>query len=141
MKVLRFLLVSVLIIGGIGYGVYYFGSAYASEKVMDAVFNKVESSGQLEEVKEFVAKDSEIKKLIQEGATVDENKLPFTTKEQAVRTLIPKFGLSEIQQMQQQAQNGMTASEQQALLATIEEKLTAEEISALKFVIYKELNK
>lgn len=141
MKVLRFLLVSVLIIGGIGYGVYYFGATYASEKVMDAVFNEIESSGQLEEVKEFVAKDPEIKKLIQEGATVDENKLPFTTKEQAVRALIPKFGLSEIQQMQQKAQNGMTASEQQALLATIEDKLTAEEISALKFVIYKELNK
>lgn len=141
MKVLRFLLVTVMLIGGIGYGVYYFGSAYASEKVMDAVYTEVESSGQLEEVKAFVAKDPDIKKLIQEGATVDESKLPFTTKEQAVRALVPKFGLSEIQQMQQKAQNGMTATEQQALLQTIEEKLTAEEMAALKFVIYKELNK
>ena len=141
MKVIRFLLVTVILIGGIGYGVYYFGSAYASEKVMDAVYSEVESSGQLEEVKGFVAQDPEIKKLIEEGATVDESKLPFTTKEQAVRALIPKFGLSEIQQIQQKAQNGMTTSEQQELLSTIEEKLTAEEISALKFVIYKELNK
>lgn len=141
MKFIKFLLTTVIVIGCLGYGIYYFGTAYASEKVMDAVSTKLEDSGQLEEVNQFVNSDPEIQKFIAEGATVDESTLPFTTKEEALRTLVPKFGLSEIQRMQTQAQQGLSASEQQEMISTIEAKLTAEEISALKLVIYKELNK
>lgn len=141
MKVIKFLITTVILIGCLGYGVYYFGTAYASEKVMDVVSGELEASGKLDEVKEFVNSDPAIQQFIAEGANVDESTLPFTTKEEALRKLVPKFGLSEIQSMQSKAQQGMSSSEQQELLSTIEEKLTADEIAALKLVIYKELNK
>lgn len=141
MKALKFLLAIIIVVGSLGYGVYYFGTAFASEKVMDVVSAKLEDSGQLEEVKQFVNNDPEIQKFIAEGADIDESGLPFTTKEEALRTLAPKFGLSELQNIQTKAKNGLSANEQQELLSTIEEKLTADEISALKLVIYKELNK
>lgn len=141
MKIIKFLLTTIVLIGCLGYGVYYFGTAYASEKVMDVVSTELDNNGQLEEVKEFVNNDPDIQKFIAEGATIDESNLPFTTKEEAVRKLVPKFGLSELQEIQTKAQQGMSANEQQALLAEIEQKLTPDEIAALKLVIYKELNK
>lgn len=141
MKIIKFLVTTAVLVVCLGYGVYYFGTAYASEKVMDVVSTEIENSGQLENVKQFVNNDPDIQQFIAEGANVDESSLPFTTKEGALRTLVPKFGLSDIQKIQTSAKNGMSATEQQELLSSIEEKLTAEEIAALKLVIYKELNK
>ena len=141
MKFLKFLLTTVVIVGCIGYGIYYFGTNIASEHVMDAVSAELESSGQLEEIKQFINNDPELKQFVEEGANVDVSKLPFTTKEQATRALIKKIGIGELQNIQAKVQQGMSNNEIQKLLKEIEGKLTDEEIVALKVIAFKELNK
>ena len=141
MKFLKFLLTTVVIVGCIGYGIYYFGTNIASEHVMDAVSAELESSGQLEEIKQFINNDPELKQFVEEGANVDVSKLPFTTKEQATRVLIKKIGIGELQNIQAKVQQGMSNNEMQMLLKEIEGKLTDEEIVALKVIAFKELNK
>jgi len=133
--------VTIIIVAGIGYGVYYFGTATASEKVMEAVTTELENSGQLEEVKQVVNSDPQLKQFMEEGANADESTLPFTTKEQATRILIQKVGISELQSIQSKAQQGMSNDDVQALVKELEGKLTEEEILALKVIAYKELNK
>ena len=123
MRFLKFLFASIIIIGGIGYGVYYFGTNIASEKVMDVVTTELENSGQLEDIKDVVNNDPELRKFIEDGANADESNLPFTTKEQATRALIQKVGISELQSIQSRAQNGMSNDEVQALLKELEGKL------------------
>jgi len=141
MKFIKFLFSTIIIIGIVIFGVFYFGTSIASENVVDSVYTELENNGQIEELKRVVSTDPDVQKFIEEGANIDESNLPFTTKEQAVRALIPKFGLSEIQRIKEKAEKGMSADEQLALLVSIEEKLTPEEISALKLIIYKELHK
>ncbi len=139
MKLLKFLIITILVICGIGYGAYYFGTNVAAEKIVTAVSEELENSGQLDRVKALVKDDPEVRKFLEEGANVDASTLPFTTKEQAVRTVIRKVGVSELRSIQSKAQRGMSVQEQAALLKEVEGKLSDEEITALKYVVYKEL--
>jgi len=141
MKALKILFATIIIVAGIGYGVYYFGTSIASEKVMEAVTTELESSGQLEDVKQIVNSDPQLKQFMEEAANADESTLPFTTKEQATRVLIQKVGISELQSIQSKAKQGMSNDDVQALVKEFEGKLTDEEILALKVIAYKELNK
>lgn len=141
MKLLRFIITLLMIIGAVGYGVYYFGTNIVSDQVVDAVYTELEESGQLEEVKQMINNDPEIKQFIEEAANVDESKLPVKTKEQATRLLIKKVGISELEDIQTKFQGGISEHEIEGLLKEMEEKLTAEEILALKVIAYKELNK
>ena len=59
-KFVRFLFVFILLLGGLGYGAYYFGANLASEKLMDTVSNELEHSGQIEQVKQYVENDPEL---------------------------------------------------------------------------------
>ena len=141
MKLLKILFLIVLIIGGAGYGIYYVGTNIASEKIMNVVTTELENSGQINEIKQMVTNDPELKRFIEEGANVEKSNLPFTTKEQATRVLIKKIGFSELQDIQSNAKKGMTNEEIQKLLKDIEGKLTDEEILALKVIAYKEFLK
>jgi hypothetical protein len=70
MKLLKILILIVLIICGAGYGIYYVGTNIASDKVMSVVTAELENSGQLNEIKQIVNNDPEIKRFIEEGANV-----------------------------------------------------------------------
>lgn len=141
MKFIKFILTTLIILGGVGYGLYYFGSNLIADKVMDAVVVELEDSGQLDHIKQIVNNDPEIQKFIEDGANVDESKLPFKTKEEATRIIIQKIGINELQDIQANYQNGMSNNEIMEALSAIEGKLTSEEILALKVLAYKELNK
>ena len=108
---------------------------------MDAVSAELEESGQLEEIKQFINNDPELKQFVGEGANVDVSKLPFTTKEQATRVLIKRIGIGELQNIQARVQQGMSNNDIQMLLKEIEGKLTDEAIVALKVIAFKEINK
>lgn len=138
-KVLRILFVLLIVLIGIGYGVYYFGTNIASEKVMDVVSKELENSGQVDAIKETIENDPELQQFIEEGANIDESKLPFNTKEEATRVIVRKVGITELQNIQSQVENGTASKE--AIMNTIQSKLTEEEIQALKVIAYKELNK
>ena len=122
MKLLKVFILILLIVGGVGYGIFYIGTNIASDKIMNVVTAELENSGQLNEIKKMVNNDPELMRFIEEGANVESENLPFTTKEQATRVLIKKFGFSELQDMQANAQRGMSNEEIQELLLDIERK-------------------
>ncbi|MEH6943714.1 hypothetical protein [Bacillus sp. JJ722] len=139
MRFLKVFVVIVIVLVGIGYGVYYFGTNMASVKVMDAVSEELENSGQIDAVKKEIEKDPDLQKMVNEGANVDESKLPFKTKEEATRVIIKKVGISELNDIKNQVQNGTASKEE--IMNKVQDKLTDEEILALKVIAYKELNK
>lgn len=136
-KGIKISLAVIVLLGVIGYGIYYFGTNMASEKLMDAVSTELEESGQIEEVKQFVENDPELKQFIEEAETVDQEQLPFSTKEEATRVIIQKVGMSEIQDIATRAQEGTISKEE--IFQTLQSKLTEEEMMALKVIAYKEL--
>ena len=137
MKVLKVLLVVFLIFAGLGYGLYYFGTNLASDKIMEVVSAELEGSGELDAIKELVANDSELQQFIEEGATIDSSNLPFQSKEEATRAIVKKLGVSELQNIASEVQAGTMSKEE--LISIAESNLTEEEIQALKVIAYKEL--
>ena len=141
MKFLKVLFVLLLILGGAAYGIYYFGTNKISENVVDSVYDEMENTGQLEEIKQIVNNDPQIQQFIAEGNDVETSNLPYKTKEQATRAIIQKVGIGELQNMQSKYQNGISANEINDILSSFEGKFTEEEILALKVIAYEELNK
>ncbi|MEH7344350.1 hypothetical protein V7122_10800 [Bacillus sp. JJ1532] len=139
MRIIKFLIVSVILLGGIGFGVYHFGTKIASDKLVETISSELESSGEMEEIKKTIESDPELKSFIEEAKTADTSKLPFKTKEEATKVLIQKVGISELNDIRVQVQNGSVSKEE--VLQEIQGKLTEEEIMALKVIAYKELYK
>ncbi|MEH7391638.1 hypothetical protein V7149_16545 [Bacillus sp. JJ1503] len=139
MRILKFLIITVVLLGGIGYGVYHFGTKIASDKLVETISSELESSGELEEIKKTIESDPELQSFIEEAETADTSKLPFKTKEEATKVLIQKVGISELNDIRVQVQNGSASKEE--ILQEIQGKLTEEEIMALKVIAYKELYK
>jgi hypothetical protein len=138
-KFVRFLFVFILLLGGLGYGAYYFGTNLASEKLMDTVSNELEHSGQIGQVKQYVENDPGLKRFLEEAETVKQDQLLFTTKEEATRVLIKRVGVSELMDIQTQVQEGTITRDE--VIRKVQENLTEEEIVALKVIAYKELYK
>ena len=139
MRFIKFLLIIVIFLGVIGYGVYYFGMKYASDKVVDTISTELEKSGQMDEIKSTIERDPQLKSFMEEAKTADSSKLPFTTKEEATKVLIQKVGISELNNIRVKVQDGSMTKEQ--VIQEMEGKLTDEEIMALKVIVYKELYK
>ncbi|WP_318614560.1 hypothetical protein [Sporosarcina sp. YIM B06819] len=140
MKFVKVLFGIVVVIGVLGFSTYYFGTKIIADQVMDHVAVELNDSGQLNSIKQEIKNDPQLQAFIEEGKNVDSSTLPFQTKDQAVRVLIKKFNVSELQELQSKAQSGLTAAEKQQLLQDIEGKLTDEELLALKVLAYKELS-
>ena len=132
-KLIKILAVIVVLLVAIGYGVYYFGTDIASDKIVE----ELENNGQLAEAKQYVENNPELKQFLSEAENVDPEQLPFTTKEEATRVVIEKVGVSELTTIRAKAQEGTLSKEE--VLQTLQEKFTEEEILALKAVIYNEL--
>ncbi|MFT9820457.1 hypothetical protein [Lysinibacillus sp. NPDC056185] len=139
MRFIKFLLIIVIFIGVIGYGVYHYGMKYASDKVVDTISTELEQSGQMDEIKNTIESDPQLKSFMEEAKTADSSKLPFTTKEEATRVIIQKVGISELNNIRVKVQNGSMTKDQ--VIQEMEGKLTDEEMTALKVVVYKELYK
>ncbi|WP_216667767.1 hypothetical protein [Sporosarcina jiandibaonis] len=140
MKFIKGLITLLLLIGGTAYGIYYFGTNKISENVADSVYNELENTGQLDEIRQVINNDPDIKQFIAEG-NVDTSNLPYQTKEQATRAIIQKVGIGELQNMQSKYQNGISSHDIDDILSSLEGKFTQEEILALKVIAYEELNK
>lgn len=139
MRFIKFLLFIVILLGVIGYGVYHYGMKYASDKVVDTISTELEQSGQMDEIKSTIEQDPQLKSFMEEAKTADSSKLPFTTKEEATKVLIQKVGISELNNIRVKVQNGSMTKEQ--VIQEMEGKLSDEEMTALKVIVYKELYK
>ena len=137
-KFLTFTAIIFVLLGTVGYAAWHFGTNIASEKI----FGKMESTlddENLKEVNSYIENDSKLQEIVREAATTNPDTLPFQTKEEATRVLIKKVGVTRLLDIQEQAQNGSISKDE--VLSEIEGKLSEDEISALKYVLYKELNK
>ncbi|MDF1508049.1 hypothetical protein PZE06_07615 [Robertmurraya sp. DFI.2.37] len=137
MKLIKYLLIPLVLLGIAGFAVYYVGTNIASEKLMDAVTTELENSGEIDNIKEMIEGDPELKSFIEEASTADANELPFTTKEEATRVLVNKVGLTNLNEIRVKVQDGSASKEE--ILQEVESKLSEEEILALKVIAYKEL--
>ncbi|WP_404427100.1 hypothetical protein LG296_14775 [Ureibacillus chungkukjangi] len=137
-KFLTFTVIILGLLGVAGYAVWHFGTNIASEKIMEKVESTLDDE-KLAEVKSYIENDSKVQEIVREAANTNPDTLPFQTKEEATRVLIKKVGVNRLLDIQEQAQNG--SINQDELLSVIEGKLSEDEISALKYVLYKELNK
>lgn len=137
MKLVKILLVFVIVLGGIGFGVYYFGTNLASEKLMDTIASELENNGEMEQIKTAIENDPALVAMVENVKNADTSNLPFTTKEQATRVLVKKVGITELNEIRTKVQSGNISEEE--LLAEVETKLTEEEILALKVLAYKEI--
>jgi preprotein translocase subunit Sss1 len=136
-KFLKVLLVILIVFGVLGYAVYYFGTNIASEKVMETISTELENSGEMENIKTAIESDPELMTFVEEAEAADPEDLPFTTKEEATRVLIQKVGLTELNDLRVQAQEGTVSKEE--IISKMEASLSEDEILALKVVAYKEL--
>ncbi|MGM8213275.1 hypothetical protein ACLIBH_10910 [Virgibacillus sp. W0430] len=141
MRIIKFGFVFLFVIGLLGFSVYHFGIKIASENISESITNELEKSGELEEVKQFIENDPQLTKLLKEAESVDEDNLPFTTKEQAAKLIIKKVGIKELKQIQTQFDQGLTTNDIEQIVRKMEGTFTEEELIALKVVAYKELNK
>ncbi|GKV55315.1 hypothetical protein NCCP2222_12620 [Sporosarcina sp. NCCP-2222] len=139
MRFLKALITTVIVLGLLAIGVYFIGTNLIADQVMDKVTTELESSGQMDVIRQEVKNDPELRAFIEEGKNADPSKLPFQTKEEATRALLKKFNVSELNELQSQARNGMTAAEQQQLMNKLQSRLSEEELLALKAFAYKEL--
>lgn len=128
----------LVLLGAAGYAVWHFGTNIASDKIIEKVESTIDDEN-LEEVKSYIENDSKVQEMVSEAATTNPDALPFQTKEEATRLLIKKVGVNRLLDIQKQAQNGSMSKDE--IISEIEGKLSGDEISALKYVLYKELNK
>lgn len=126
-------------LGIIAFGVYFFAKDFLFDKVAEVVTVELEKNGQLDEVRNYIDQVPEVKGMLESSANVDASTLPFTTKNEAIETVVKKVGVSELYSLQSRYEKGMSESEQLQVLQELEQKLTAEEAEALKYVIYQEL--
>src|SRR5690625_1109299 len=88
MRFLKSLVAILIIVGGVGFGIYHFGTNFISNKIADSVTDEMENSENVNEIKQMVNSNPDIQQYIAEGANVNESDLPFTTKEEAVKTIV-----------------------------------------------------
>lgn len=127
----------ILFLGAAGYAVWHFGTNIASEKIIEQV--ETLDSENLEDVKSYIENDPKLQEIASEAATTNPDTLPFQTKEEATRVLIKKVGVNRLLDIKEQAQNGSINKDE--ILSEIEGTLSEDEVSALKYVLYKELYK
>ncbi|KGR79040.1 hypothetical protein [Ureibacillus manganicus] len=136
-KFLTITAIILVLVGAAGYAVWHFGTNIASEKIIETMKTSLDNET-LEEIKSYIENDPKVQEIVKEAATTNPDTLPFQTKEDATRVIISKVGVNRILEIQEQAQNGSISEEE--ILSEIEGKLSEDEISALKYVLYKELN-
>ncbi|MEQ6377934.1 hypothetical protein RZN25_14035 [Bacillaceae bacterium S4-13-56] len=142
MKIIFKIVITLLIIIGIGgAAIYYFGTSIASEQIMTYVNDELLKEENLDEIKEMIDVDPQLKAFLTDASDVSNEALPFTTSEEATKAILKKIDMNEMKEVASQLKGGISKEEQEELMQLMEEKLSEEEINALKVIAYKELNK
>lgn len=137
-KFLTFITIMLVLLGAAGYAVWHFGTNIASEKIIEKVESTLDDKN-LAEVNSYIENDPKLQEIVSEVASTNPDTLPFQTKEEATRVLLKKVGVNRLLDIKEQAQNGAISVDE--VLSEIEGTLSEDEISAIKYVLYKELNK
>ncbi|MGD6991035.1 hypothetical protein [Sutcliffiella horikoshii] len=139
MKFFKGLFITALILGIIGYAGYYLVNKFIEDQAVEYVEKDLVENNDVAMARDYVDRSPALKSYIAEGAEANLEELPVQTREEATRMVMQKLSFQEMQQIQSKAANGMTEQEVLELMETFEEKLTDEELLALKAIVYKEL--
>ena len=137
-KFLAIAIMALFLFGAASYAVLQFGTNIASEKIIEEVETSLGDEN-LAEVNSYIENDAELQEIVSDVATTNPDTLPFQTKEEATVVLIKKVGVNRLLDIKEQAQNGSISKDE--ILSEIEGTLSEDEIAALKYVLYRELNK
>jgi hypothetical protein len=140
-KYIKWIVVSFLLLFGVGYIAYQIATTFVADKVVEQVYVKLQDNGEVNNLIDEVKDNPELEKLLTEAELGDESTLPFTTKEEATKVLLKKFKVEELIEIQSMVNDGISIDDEEKLLNTFENKLTEEELLALKVIAIKELNK
>lgn len=117
---------------------------------MDLILNKVMTevaSSITNDDLEMLAADPNVEALLGSSpedltaVNLEKTSLPIKTKEEAVKKISESFSLKEIQQSVSKVKGGLTAEEQNELYSLLTERLSEEELTALKIIAVQETNK
>lgn len=141
MRYLRRFIIFLFIIVSLGFGSYYFMLNYISTKAAQLVNEQLEDEKVVNYIKGIEEQYPEVEQFLEEGAMVHEDDLLFSTKEEAIDTIVQTIGMKEMLHLQTTYKNGISEGEIARLLKRYEHKFTDEEILAFKAIAYKELYK
>jgi hypothetical protein len=139
-KYIKWIVVTILFLIGAGFIAYHVGTTFVAEKVVQQVSVHLEENGELNNVLEEMKDNPELEKFLLNATSVDENTLPFTTKEEATKVLLKKVSAEELILIQSIALDGISIEDKGKLLRMFQNKLTEEELLALKVITVKELS-
>lgn len=127
----------LVVLSGLGVAGYKFALSFISDKMMDEVANQALNQEEIEKLKN----DPEVKKLLEQDlSTTETEDLPFHSKEEALKTVVQKFSINELNEMKNKAIHG-TREDRAEIKAKLDERLSEEELRALKIIALKELSK
>lgn len=142
MKKFLIVIVTSSILVAAGYLGYNYAISYLSDQMVDSMMENMLNDEEVEKfledpgIREFIDTMDIDQSVGGSVGPVDQELLPFTTKEDALKTVLREFSLGEVSNLSDQAMAGnMTMEEAEAYLG---ERLTEEEIQALKIVLIKE---
>lgn len=122
-----------------GFLIYFASMNFISNKVMTAVAGSI-----TEDDLEMLASDPNVEALLGsskvdlKAVDLQKTTLPIKTKEEAVQKISESFSIDEIQQSVSKVKGGLTAEEQNELYSLLTERLSEEEINALKIIAVQE---
>ncbi|UTR14140.1 hypothetical protein MM221_16405 [Salipaludibacillus sp. LMS25] len=136
-----------LIVIVIAAGLMYGGYRYALSFISDQVFDKMTSQVLTEEVVEELSANPQLVTAFKSYASKAKRstdtsleELPFTTKEEATKTVLSKFSVGEVKDMATQVTKGMTSAEQAEIEQKVLTRLSEKEIEALLIIGLEEMD-
>lgn len=139
MKVIAYILLIVLTVGLLGFGVYFWLSDLLAERASDKVTEQLDSSLQEDKAKKVIQNNPVLREFIEEGETIDRSEAAFQTKEEAIQVIMSQFNPVELMELRNKVEDGLNQEDQAEIIAKLEEKLTEEQLRAIKAIAYDEL--
>lgn len=124
-----------------GFLIYFASMNSISNQVMTEVAGSI-----TEDDLEMLASDPNVEALL--GSSEDDliavdlqkTSLPIKTKEEAMKKISESFSIDEIQKSASKVKGGLTAAEKNELYSLLTERLSEEELTALKIIAVQEAN-
>jgi hypothetical protein len=114
------------------------------DMISDKVMTEVAGSITEDDIK-VLSNDPAVKDLIESHSVstvnLEETSLPITTKEEAVNKISQDFSVKEIRQVASKVKGGLTPEEKSEIYSLLTDRLTEEELTALKIIAIKEMKK
>jgi len=139
MKLIKFIVIPLLIIIGLGYGGYQLLTNYLSDQIVSTVTENIENFGPLDDVKTIIDSNNELKNFVEDGAAVSEDVLAFTSLSEAADVIIDEMGITGLLNIREVFENGIDSFSAEQLLTSIDNHLSDEQMLALKVLLYKEV--